>query len=118
MDVRFIFRPKILNRADHRLRGRFSQTAERCFRYRVGKFKQQFNISILTLPIHDAFQDVQHSFRSLAAGDAFSARLILRKIHKEARDFDHAGVGVHDHKTAGADHRTRIFHGIKIQRKF
>ncbi len=60
-------------------------------------------------------QQVQHLPRSLPAQHAFAAGLVLRKLHEEARNSDHAGPGVHDHKAAGAYHGAGEFKVVEIK---
>ncbi len=52
-----------------------------------------------------------------AAESTFAARFTLRKIGKIARHFDHAGIFVHHHQTAGTHHRANRFQRIKIDRR-
>ena len=56
--------------------------------------------SLLALSFDNAFKDFQHALCTLAAGDALAARLVLREVHEETRNFDHAGVFVHNDQTA------------------
>ena len=57
----------------------------------------------------DIRQKFQHPLGALAAGNALSAGFVLREVHKESGYFHHAALVVHDHQSAGADHRAYFF---------
>ena len=68
-----------------------------------------------------AFDDVvkqrEHLLRAFAARHALAAGFVLRELHEEPRDADHAGLLVHDHESAGTDHRARALQGVEIERE-
>ena len=69
--------------------------------------------SRLPLVVHDAGEDLQHPAGALPAGDALAAGLVLGEVHKETGHFHHAGVLIHDHQAAGADHGPPLFRESK-----
>ena len=65
----------------------------------------------------DLFQNLAELARSLAAGNAFAAALVLNEFHEIFGDVDHAGVLVHGDKSAGAHHRSELAQSFVINRQ-
>ena len=68
-----------------------------------------------TPSFRDICEKFKHSLRSLTARNTFSARLILRKVHKEARNLYHAALIIHNNQATGSDHGSYFFQRVKIQ---
>ena len=92
---------------DH-MRG-FSQSAEGRLRNRRGQILQKLDMFHGSPAFDDIRQKLQHPLGALAAGNALSAGFVLREVHKESGYFHHAALVVHDHQSAGADHRAYFF---------
>ena len=63
----------------------------------------------------DPVQDLQHPLGALPAGDALAAGLLLGELHEEPGHLHHAGVLVHDHQAAGADHGADALQTVEVQ---
>ena len=112
-----IFIPEILQRALDGLAGALSQAAQGCLADGVRQLLQQVQILQCALVVDDPVQDLQHPLGALPAGDALAAGLLLCKLHEEPGRLHHAGVLVHDHQAAGADHGADALQTVEVQRQ-
>ena len=97
------------------LRRALAQAAQGGISNRIRQLPESIQILHGALTGHDALQDLQHPLGALPAGNALAAAFILSEVHEEPGHLHHAGVLVHDHQAAGADHGPHLGEGIKIQ---
>ena len=62
------------------------------------------------------FQRLAQPARALTAGDTPSTRLVRVKVHDPPRHVYHAGVFIHDHHAARAQHRAGFGHRVVVHR--
>ena len=96
------------------LAGALAQAAQGGGADGVRQLLQQVQVLQRALVGDDAVQNLQHPLRALPAGNALAAGLLLGEFHEEPGGLHHAGVLVHDHQAAGADHGADGFQGVKV----
>ena len=106
--------PEILQGALHRFAGALAQAAQGGLGDGGGQILQQVQVLQRALVVDDAGEDLQHAAGALPAGDALAAGLVLGEVHEEPGHLHHAGVLVHDHQSAGADHGPHLFQGVEV----
>ena len=107
--------PEIFQGALDGLAGGLAQTAQSGLADGGGQLLQEVQVLQRTLVVDDAGENLQHPAGALPAGDALAAGLILGEVHEEPGYLHHAGVLIHDHQTAGADHGPQLFQGVEVQ---
>ena len=114
-DMLLVFIAELTDRREHRKRCTLAKSAQRHTLDHIAELLQLINITHLTLAGDDSLQNLQHTLRPLAARYAFATRLTLCKAHEEAGYLYHAGMLIHDNKSAGADNRAILLYRIEIQ---
>ena len=107
-DVGEVFIAEFADGAEHRVRGRTTQSAERRFFHQRGESFELVEVFKLALALGDSLEDLEHSSGSFAAGRTLSTRLVLREGHEVMGDVDHAIVFVEDDHTTAAHDRAEL----------
>src|SRR5215470_17343364 len=94
--------------------GSIPQWAEGAAEHVLGKFVNQVNVLAATEAGVEAVQHLPEPGGSLAAGDAPATRFVRVEVHDAACHVHHAGVLVHDHHAAGAQHAAGFSNGIVV----
>src|ERR1035437_8145705 len=98
VDVRLVLVAEVADGGEHGVGGGAAQRAQRAVGDVVGKLLEQLDVAPAAVAADDAVQRLEHTLGAEAAGDALTARLLLREVEEEAREVDHAGLVVdHDH---------------------
>ena len=100
MDVLLVFLAEIAKCAQHRVRRRLPEAAERGILDDGGHLFEQLDVPLLAFSLRDVRQDLEHPFGALPAGGALAAGFILAEIHEETGHVDGAVVLVHDDQSA------------------
>ena len=111
-----IFITEAFQCTDNRKRGTLAETAQSHALNHGRKFFQFVEIGHLALAIYDLLEDLEHTFGTLTARNAFTAALTLCKVHEESGNFNHTGILVHNYETARTHDRIERFDRIKVQR--
>ena len=96
---------------------RLAQGAERTFLDGAGEGFEGVERFHRGLAFDDEVEQVEHLLGAFAAKHAFAARFVLRELHEEPGDLDHAGLFVHHDETAGTDHGPHLAQVVKIHRQ-
>ena len=115
-DMLLIFITEAFQCTDNRKRGTLAETAQSHALNHGRKFFQFVEIGHLALAIYDLLEDLEHTFGTLTARNAFTAALTLCKVHEESGNFNHTGILVHNYETARTHDRIERFDRIKVQR--
>ena len=110
-DVFLKLLPEPPQRAEYRVRCILSQSAKRSVTDNPGEIFElddsletfkSFVGGFLLRPFGYAVEDIEHFSGAFAAGDAFAAAFILKKIHEIPREVDHACGLIKDDHSAQA----------------
>ena len=106
--------PPLLHDADRGQRRGVAERAERAPEHVLRKLVDQRDVFLAAAALVEAVEHLAQPRGAFAAGNAPAAGFVRVEMHDAARDVHHAGVFVHDHRAARAEHRADLGHRIVI----
>jgi len=116
VNVGLVLIAKMANGRQHRIRSRLPQPAQRSTLDSLANSLQLFDIIWVGAALANSINNVQHPRYTDAAWNAFSARFLLHKFQEEPRHVNHAGIGIHYHKSARSHDRTKLVQRLIVYR--
>src|SRR5713226_10356634 len=113
----FEFAAEFLHDADGGHGGSVTERAERAAEHVLRKFFDQIDVLAAAQSSVKAFQHFAQPGGAFATGNTPSAGFVRVKMHDAARHIHHAGVFVHHHDAAGAQHAACRSNGVVVHRE-